>query len=309
MNSFRSRLIIWMIRNRHLFKLKAQREFVDENFDIEGFRKKTDEASNRMNKAIQEDWVKAVKIGSIYGEWVQVGNEPFDKVILYIHGGGFISGSCHTHRAHVLKFVKGSGIKALVFDYRLAPEHPYPAALEDCIEVYRWLLEQGYESKNILLAGESAGATLVLTTLLKIKDQQLGLPKAAVSISPVTDLRSLADSFTRSALKDIATLNAWHVWQAMYVGNASYLNPFISPLFGDLKGLPPTYICIGSHEVHYDDAIAIYKKMKEAGVEVQLHDYEGMVHAFPIMAPIFPEATKALEEICSFIRLQLSCDT
>ena len=279
---------------------------MDENFDVEDFRKRTDQASVRMNKAIHEDWVKSVKIGSINGEWIQVGNEPLDKVILYVHGGGFISGSCHTHRSHVLKFVKGTGIKAMVFDYRLAPEHPYPAALEDCVQAYEWLLKQGYQPKNILLAGESAGATLVLTTLLKLKDQKIALPKAVVSISPVTDLRSLADSFTRNALKDIATLNAWHVWQAMYIGKESYLNPFISPLFGDLNDLPPTYICIGSHEVHYDDAIAIYNKMKEAKVEVELHNYEGMVHAFPIMAPLFPEATKALEDICTFIKRQLS---
>lgn len=306
MNSFRSRIIIWLIRNRHLLKLKTQREIVDENFDVEDFRQRTNQASIRMNKGIHEEWVQSVKIGSMHGEWIHVGNEPLDKVILYIHGGGFISGSCHTHRAHVLKFVKESGIKALVFDYRLAPEHPYPGALEDCLDAYKWLLGQGYQSRNILLAGESAGGTLVLTTLLKIKEEKLKQPKAAVSISPVTDLRSLADSFSRNALKDIATLNAWHVWQAMYVGSESYLNPFISPLFGDLKNLPPTFICIGSHEVHYDDALAIYEKMKEAGVEVELHDYQGMVHAFPIMAPIFPEATKALNDICSFIKNQLS---
>lgn len=302
MTSIKSKMIIGMVRNRHLFQFKLKREVVDETFDIQGFRDSVDKASERANIKMPEGVVKPVDIHGIYGEWIETEGLPEDKVMLYIHGGGFISGSCHTHRTHVLKFVESAGIKGLVFDYRLAPEHKYPAALDDCVQVYKWLLDEGYKPKNIVIVGESAGGTFTLTTLLKLKALNIPLPNAAVSISPVTDLRCEADAFKRNLYKDISTINAWHVWQGHYIGEADITDPFISPLFGNLTGLPPIYFCVGSYEVHYDDVYAMHEALIKAGVKSEVHEYDKMVHAFPLMAPMFKEATQALMDIAKFIK-------
>jgi acetyl esterase/lipase len=132
-------------------------------------------------------------------------------------------------------------------------------------------------------------------------------PAGAVAISPVTDLRSQADSFERNAPKDIAPYHSWHVWQGYYMGDVEPTTPFVSPLFGDLHALAPVYLCIGTYEIHYDDTVNFYKKVQAAGGVAEIGIYDRMVHAFPIMAPMFPEATRALEAICEFMakRLQL----
>lgn len=305
MTSIRSKIIIGLIRNRHLFKFKLRRETVDQSFSVEEFRTDVDKASDSMNKRIRGFDITDVDIDGIHGEWIDMDGSPHDKVIMYIHGGGFISGSCHTHKAHVVKFVKESGIKALLFDYRLAPEHPFPAAPEDCIKVYKWLLDRGYRAENIVIAGESAGGTLTLSTLLKIRSMAYPQPAGAVSISPVTDLRCLADSFERNAPKDIAPYNSWNVWTDYYIGQSDPTDPILSPQFGDLEGLAPVYLCVGTYEIHLDDVLAFNKKLESSGGSSELHVHEGMVHAFPILAPMFPEATEALKDICRFIKEQL----
>ncbi|SHJ81984.1 Acetyl esterase/lipase [Dethiosulfatibacter aminovorans DSM 17477] len=306
MQSLKSKVIIGLIRNRHLFKLKFKKEVVDESFDVEKFRSGIDKTSESMNRRIKGFDICDVNIDGIHGEWIDIDETPEDKIIMYIHGGGFISGSCHTHKAHVVKFVKEAGVKALLFDYRLAPEHPFPAATDDCLKVYRWLLEQGYKPENIVIAGESAGATLTLSTLLNIKCENLPQPAGAVSISPVTDLRCLADSFERNAPKDIAPYNSWNIWTGYYIGDADPSDPILSPQFGELDGLPPTYLCVGTYEIHQDDTVSFHERMKKFKSPSELHMYEGMVHAFPILAPMFPEATEALGDICRFIKEKLN---
>ena len=217
-----------------------------------------------------------------------------------------MSGSCLTHRGHVSKFVMGTGRKALLFDYRLAPEHPFPAALDDCVTAYLYLLEEGYSPKNIVICGESAGGTLTLSTLKALRDNGIPLPKAAVSISPVTDLSCQAESFKTNAKHDIAPMNSWSVWTAYYIGNTDYNNAYLSPQFGDLSNLPHIYLCIGTHEIHLDDTIAFAKKAEEQGTPITLKKWENMVHAFPLLSPMFPEAKEAMDDICRFIQQKLS---
>jgi acetyl esterase/lipase len=241
----------------------------------------------------------------MYAEWIVPPGAPQEKVILYIHGGGFFSGSCLTHRAHVAKFALGSGIKALLFDYRLAPEHPYPAAVDDCVTTYHWLLEQGYLPANIVIGGESAGGTLTLATLVALRDQGMPLPGGGVSISPVTDLTCSAPSFVNNFKKDIAPLNSWTVWTQYYIADNDPGLPWLSPLKADLSGLPPLLLCIGTNEIHYDDTVNFAKKAAEQGTEVSLRVWEGMCHAFPILSPLFPEAKQAMAEICTFIKQRL----
>lgn len=150
MQSLRSKVFLWIIRNCHFLKFRLKPEVVDENFSV-----------------------KRININEINAEWLIPEEKMEDKVILYIHGVGFISGSCKTHRMHVAKFAKQTGIKSLFFDYRLAPEHPFPAALEDCIAVYKWLFNEGYKKENIVIGGESVGGILTLSLLLALKEYDI----------------------------------------------------------------------------------------------------------------------------------------
>jgi len=303
MQSIRSKIFIWLIKNRHLFKMKLKAEMVDDSFSVIEFRKDIDKvtAKMKMPKGVN---TQKLRINDIGAEWIIPEQSIEGKVLLYIHGGGFISGSCQTHRMHVAKFAKGSQLKALVFDYRLAPEHPFPSGLEDCVAVYEWLLKQGYKPEDIVVGGESAGGTLTLSLLLALKDRGMSMPKAAFSISPVTDLRCLADSFSYNAKKDIAPIGSWDVWTKYYIGDNDPTLPLLSPQMGNYKGLPPLYICVGTYEIHLDDCINLARRAKAHGVEVVLGKWPKMVHAFPVLSPLFPEAKQAMSEICEFAKHQ-----
>lgn len=301
MQSFRSKLVIGLIKNRHLFKLKCKPEVVDENFSVNEFRESIDKASAKI-KLPKNISVQQISVDGLHAEWIIPQNPIENKVLLYIHGGGFISGSCHTHRMHVAKFANECKITSLVFDYRLAPEHPFPAALDDCVTAYTWLLNQGFEAHNIIVGGESAGATLTLSLLLALKEKNLMLPKAAFSISPVTDLRCIAESFKYNAKNDVAPMGSWTVWTQLYISDNDPKNPLLSPQFGNYEGIPPLYICAGTHEIHFDDCVNMARVAKQYDVEVTLRKWDKMIHAFPLLSPLFPEAKKALLEIGEFVK-------
>ncbi|MFW5708125.1 MAG: alpha/beta hydrolase fold domain-containing protein, partial [Bacteroidota bacterium] len=193
----------------------------------------------------------------------------------------------------------------LLFEYRLAPEHPFPAALEDSLKVYQHLLSFGYAPEKIVLAGESAGGGLTLALLLAIKSQELPLPKAAVAISPWTDLTCSSGSYTSKNKVSAAPLNSWTVFSKYYVGGDSASNPFISPLFGELAGLPPILVNSGVDDELFEDGEKFYHKAKAAGVDVRFRAGKGMLHCYPLLAPMFPEATEAMNEIVDFIKTNL----
>ena len=300
MQSIRSRVIIWLIRHRHLFKMKLKPEVVDENFSVTAFRDDVDRVAAKM-KMPKDVAIEPVHVDEMHAEWILPAKTLAGKALLYIHGGGFISGSCHTHRMHVAKFANGSGLKTLLFDYRLAPEYPFPAGLDDCVAAYTWLLEQGYGARDIIVGGESAGGTLTLSLLLALKARGIDLPKAAFSISPVTDLRCRAAAFDVNAARDIAPMGSWQVWTKYYIGSHDPADPMLSPLMGNCGGLPPLLICVGTHEIHLDDCENFVRKVKEQGGDVTLRTWPKMVHAFPIMSPLFPEAKAAMADICRFV--------
>lgn len=229
-----------------------------------------------------------------------------EKVILFFHGGGYVSGSCSDHRVHVSKFVRGAGVGALLFEYRLAPEHPFPAALDDALEVYQWLLEQGILPHNIVFAGVSAGGGLCLATLLALKKRSIPLPAAAVVLSPWTDLRCSGKSYHRNAKKCLSPQGSWTAFSSFYAGGHDPGLPLISPLYGDLHDLPPLLIFTGENEILYDDAVSFASKAQECGVKVTLRVGKGLFHCYPVCAPLFPEATRALDEICTFINVNLT---
>lgn len=310
MQSLKSRLLISMVRNRHLFRFKWKRETWDWNTSIPAFREECLKGA-RMAGALPEGIVvRPVEIDGLLdglsAEWILPSPEYLDDperpVILYTHGGAYVSGNCEDHRNYVAKIVKGSGIGALQYDYRLAPEHPFPAALDDSLVVYRWLLAQGMRPDRLAIVGESAGGGLCLALLLAVRDAGLPMPAAGVAMSPYTDLLLTGESHHTKREACLSPYDMAKVCSKYYYADNDPRNPYISPLYGDLHGLPPLHISVGDDETMRDDTTRFAAKASAAGVDVTLRVAEGMVHCYPLMAPLFPEATHALEEICSFIR-------
>src|SRR4029079_2032057 len=198
--SFQSQFLYFVMKHRHLFSFRLKPETWDENTSIAAFREFA-EASNRkmQNKLPLGLQVSPLILCGMKAEWLVPAGADKEKVILYMIGRGYVSGSCNDHRTLVAKVAQTSGISVLMFDHRLAPEHPYPAALEDALTAYRWLLEQGTAPKNILIMGESAGGGLCLATLLAVRDQGLPLPTGGVALSPWTDLQLTGKSYRTKA--------------------------------------------------------------------------------------------------------------
>jgi acetyl esterase/lipase len=174
--------------------------------------------------------------------------------------------------------------------------------MEDTLTAYRWLLAQGAASRDIIIVGESAGGGLCLASLLAIRDEGLPLPSSGVALSPWTDLKCTGNSYKTNAQKDISTLGSWNIWSGYYIGSNDPENPWISPLYGELQDLPPILIIVGGHEILLDDSVRFAAKAQAAGTDVTLRIWEGMVHCFPMFAPMFPEATQAWDEIIRFIK-------
>jgi acetyl esterase/lipase len=206
----------------------------------------------------------------------------------------------------VAKFVQGSGVGALLFDYGLAPEHPFPDGLNDSVAVYQYLLDEGVKPAKIVFMGDSGGGNLVFATMLALKEKNLPLPAAAVALSPWTDLTNSGDSWEFNAKLDtLCWKEAQSFFADYYAGNHDRTRPLISPVFGDLTGLPPLLIFAGGHETMLSDSVRIAEKARAAGVPVTLTIGEGLFHCYPACAPLFPEAKRALADICDFIRLHI----
>ncbi len=307
MPSFRGRLIKFLLQNRHLFSFKRKKGSVDwsQYEAILNFRQQVEAGAGRFGKLPKEIEVTPVQIDKIYAEWLLPAGTTKDKIILYFHGGGYVCGSCHAHRAITAKFVKGSQVGALLFDYRLAPEHPYPAAVEDSLKVFRWLVDQGIKSSNIVFVGDSGGGGLCLGTLLALRDQGTSLPAAAVAYSPITDLKCAGESHRTKAKVCLSPEGMAIAVAKHYAGDKGYELPYASPLYGELQGLPPLLVYAGEDEILLDDATQFAAKARLAGVDVTLRIGEGMFHCYPATAPLFPEATQAMNEICDFIKRHL----
>ncbi|MBN1265473.1 MAG: alpha/beta hydrolase [Anaerolineales bacterium] len=222
--------------------------------------------------------------------------------ILYLHGGAYCLGSINTHREMVGRMAEAVNKRLLVIEYRLAPEHPYPAALEDAQTAWQWLLDQDLEPKQLFLAGDSAGGGLVLALLLALRDAGRQMPAGAICLSPWTDLTMESTSaFDKAAVDPI--LNREHLAKKAhwYAGDFSIKNPLISPLYGDFSGLPPLLFQVGSDELLLDDSTRAAETARTDGVEVTLEIYEEMFHVFQ-MVPFLPATKKALQSIHNFIK-------
>lgn len=299
MRSLRSHLVLFLLKHRHWFRLRLKRETIDWNTSIPALRERAERSARRLGKVPAGLEVTAAAIPGLPAEWIRPSASSKAHAILYFHGGGYVMGSSRSHRGIVAKFVAGSGIGALVFDYRLAPEHPFPAALDDSLTAYRWLLAQGFSPAHIVFAGDSAGGGLCLATLLAIRDNGLPLPAAAAVLSPWTDLQCTGSSYARR--DPLAPDGSWHVYRTYYAGDNDPSLPLISPLYGDLTGLPPLLIYVGEEETMLDDSVRFAEKARAAGVKATLHVGKGMVHCYPALSPLFPEAKAAMEDLCAFL--------
>jgi monoterpene epsilon-lactone hydrolase len=244
-----------------------------------------------------------VDAGGVPAEWVTApGCDPM-RAVLYLHGGGYVIGSINTHRRLAYDISAASGARVLVIDYRLAPEHPFPAAVDDAAKAWRWLLQQGFATNRLAIAGDSAGGGLTLATLVNLRDQKLGLPACAVAISPWVDLEGVGTSITARAPQDPMVQKDGLLWMAgLYLNGKDAKTPLAAPLHADLKGLPPILVQVGTAETLLDDATRIAEKLHAAGVDVRLAVWPNMLHVFPLFAPILSEGRDGCLEVGSFIR-------
>lgn len=250
--------------------------------------------------------VTPVNVDGLAGEWHTAANADPDRRFLFLHGGGWMAGSLSSHRGLVSNLVAESGCVGLVLDYRLAPKHPFPAGLNDCVRAYRWLVEHGPagpgRAAKTALVGDSAGGNLVLACLLSLRDGGQ-CPDAAVVMSPVTDL--LAEGGTRDSEREVdVSVDAESLRPAAetYAHGHDLADPLLSPLRGDLAGFPPLLVQVGQHEVLRSDSERLAAAAATSGVEVTLEVWEKMPHVFQIFVPFLPEATDAVRHIADFLR-------
>ncbi len=228
-----------------------------------------------------------------------------EHILYYLHGGGFYTGSSESCRQFSFRLAQAARAKAMTIDYRLAPEHPFPAALEDSLAAYRWLLENNFRPENIIIGGDSAGGNLALATLVALRDAGDPLPAAAFCMSPALDMLLSGESLTTHASLDPIFTRAYFEWAApLYIGEGDPRNPLMSPLYADLRGLPPLLIHVGSHELMLSDSTRLAENAQEAGVDVTLKIWEEMFHVFQVFS-FLPEARQAVREIGDFARQHL----
>jgi epsilon-lactone hydrolase len=239
--------------------------------------------------------------GGVPAEWIVAPGAAADRVILYLHGGGYVMGSINTHRAMIARISRAAKAKTLALDYRLAPEHPFPAAVDDATAAYRWLLAEGYKPNKIVISGDSAGGGLTLATLLALRDAKTPLPAAAVPISAWSDMEGTGASMKTRASRDPMVGNSLFDMAKAYVGNGDPKNPLASPLHGDYRGLPPMLVQVGDAEVLLDDSTRVAEKAKAAGVKVDLEVWDDMVHVWHVYAKLLPEGQQAIDRIGQYV--------
>jgi acetyl esterase/lipase len=285
-----SNLIIKTFRNS-LFIHKTQTE--THRYSFERISRIT-----KLPKAVQ---MEDTLVGEIQSRWFipdQVKQE--ETVLYYLHGGGYCVGSVYSHRALIGRLAREIGCKAIGINYRLAPEHPYPAALEDSLKVYKYLIESGY--KKIIVAGDSAGGGLSLATIFKARDLGWNLPFATILISPWVDLTQSGETIkTKATIDPLIAPELLEVFASKYCAQEDPTNKYLSPLFGDMKDMPPTIIQVGSKEILLDDSYRLAKKLNKANVKVNLEVWENQMHVWHWLGGILPEANQAIKKIGAFI--------
>ncbi len=248
-----------------------------------------------------------VNAGGVAGEWIVAPGAAEDRAILYLHGGGYVIGSVNTHREMISRLSRAAGARALGINYRLAPEYPFPAAVEDATAAYRWLLSQGLSPTRTVIAGDSAGGGLTLATLVALRDAGDPLPAAGICLSPWVDMEGIGESMTTKAAVDpLVQRDGLLSMAKLYLGGKDPRTPLAAPLYADLKGLPPLLIQVGERETLLDDSTRIAERAQAAGVSVTLEVWDGMIHVWQLFAAMLPEGQQAIERVGEFVRQHTS---
>ena len=246
---------------------------------------------------------QVVDAGGVPSEWVDVPESRADRVFLFIHGGGYYRGSARSTRSVCAWIAGATGSRVLSIDYRLAPEYPFPAAIEDTHATYRWLQAEGIAAERIVVGGISAGGGLTLALLLAVRDAQEPLPAGAVPMSAWTDLAQTGETFiTKAAVDPGISKEYLDRFAGLYLDGTDPRTPLASPLYGKLQGLPPILMQVGSAETMLDDSLAFAERAREAGVEVTLEEWPDMFHGWQSQAYQLAEAREAVARIGDFYR-------
>jgi len=259
--------------------------------------------AERFFKVPPDVAVEPVKVEEMAAEWLRPAGARADVTVLYLHGGGYAIGSPKSHRHLAAAIAKAAGARALLIDYRRAPEQPFPAAVDDAVAGYRWLLATGQPAERIVVAGDSAGGGLTVATLLALRDAGATLPAAGVCISPWVDLTCSGGTYqTKAASDPIVTRESVARMASWYLAGADPRTPLASPLHADLHGLPPLLIHVGSDEVLLDDARQLAARARAHGVEATLDVWPEMIHVWHWFLGMLGEAQRAVDRIGEFIR-------
>lgn len=247
--------------------------------------------------------VESVVVAKVSADWLTTPDVEQDRVVLYLHGGAYVLGSARSYREMTSRIARAARARTLVLDYRLAPENPFPAAVEDAVAAYRWLLDQRTQPSSIVIVGDSAGGGLTVATLASLRDSGASMPAGAVCISPWIDLECTGGTMeTKAAVDPLCSREFLLQGATMYLGGQSPRNPLASPLHADLKGIPPILIQVGTEETLLDDAYRLEQRASDAGVLVELKVFDGMPHVWHVFASYLPEAQDAINEIGDFVR-------
>ena len=297
--SRRAKFIRWLT-GRYIKKLNLAMAPVPK------MRKRLDQLG-RLGRKAKNVSIESSEIAGLHTEWYRPQQPLAGKVFLYLHGGAYALGSCDSHRALVTRIASAANVEALLPEYRLAPEHPFPAGLHDCVEVYRALLGKGYAADDIIIGGDSAGGGLTAATMLQLRHDGVPLPRAAVLLSPFLDVSASGESMQTRAEQD-----PWFepdkiaVVVGHYCPNEDLRNPLISPVFANVAGLPPTLIHVGDDEILLSDSTRFANKLREAGIDVELEVFPELWHVFQLFVGAMPESKVAVDQIGAYIRAAFS---
>ena len=296
--------------NQNLMQLIRRAHGLVENPDLEKHRQSQDHIGELLGNS-KELQYRPVDIDGMDAEWVSVNRAHMKKyVILHCHGGGYSTGSSIYARTLTSKLAAGTSMDVLCFDYRLAPEHPYPAAAEDAMKAWNYLMLLGYGARDVIITGDSAGGNLALSLVLKLKEQERLFPRGIVLMSPWTDLtnsgKSYQTNFNRDPQFGGTTDNM--LFHSTYIGDADPENPYISPLFGSFEQFPPILFQVGSEEVLLDDTLRVAEKVRKTHGKLRVTVYEGMFHVFQMSMDLIPESREAWDEVARFMQIVFRID-
>jgi acetyl esterase/lipase len=285
-------------------ELLKEAGLADDELDLNALRSFMSTSRFDVSKSTE---VIKVSAGRVPAEWIIETDAKPEKRMAFFHGGGFVAGKLGSRRPFASWISKATGCSILLVDYRLAPEHPFPAALEDSLSSYHWMCKNGPDgekpAKKTFVGGDSAGGCLTLATILELKDANENLPDAAFTLSAMLDLAFTGKSFVNRAEADIL-FKPSHLtkFAELYLANQDPLEPSASPLYGDLSGLPPILMQVGDTELLLDDSVRFAEKAEKSGVKVTLEVWPEMFHNWQMFGPLFPEAQQAIDQIGEFIR-------